>query len=485
MALINSWSHGLKLKLLFMIIMFALSMLVVEALSNSTLKNQKKDTDLIAHDRMPKIISLLRLRVNAEAAVRFLWAATGFENQEVRKNKLQNAKQRFENFEKEYQHFLNLKPSQQVEAQSDEMFKNWKKVAGYSEEVNLLLLEGQKAQDDKAKQIMENQLIPLYLKQVEVINNLEKIIQEQVDQTVLISEQESQKAEHLLLVVGGVSMVGLLVFGVFFARSLANSLGLVSQNVNDAGMQLNSASQQLSTASQSLSTGAVQSASSMQETVSSLEELSSIVKLNAEHAVLAASLAEQSNKTAKEGEIEIKELIEAMSDITESSKKIEEIINVIDDIAFQTNLLSLNAAVEAARAGEQGKGFAVVAEAVRSLAQRSAVAAKDINGLIKEAVTKTLHGSEIADKSGGVLNEILNSVKKVSELNNEIATASSEQSLAIQQINKVMNEMDSATQKNAASAEEVAASSVELSAQASSLQRLVLDLNKIVIGNPT
>lgn len=482
MTILTSWSHGLKLKLLFMIIMFTLSILIVESLSNSTLQRQKNDTELLAHDRMPKIVSLLRLRVNAEAAVRFLWAATGFENLDIRKNKLENAKQRFEKFESEYQHFLSLKPSQQVEAQSIEMFKNWKKIEGLSQQVRSNLLQGQKAEDETAKQLMENQLIPLYLKQIEVINSLEKIIQEQVDQTVLTGEQESLKSERLLIAVGGLSMVGLLIFGIFFARSLANSLGLVSQNVNDAGMQLNSASQQLSTASQSLSTGAVQSASSMQETVSSLEELSSIVKLNAEHAVLAANLAEQSNKAAKDGEVEIKELIEAMTEITESSKKIEEIINVIDDIAFQTNLLSLNAAVEAARAGEQGKGFAVVAEAVRSLAQRSALAAKDINTLIKEAGSKTMHGSQIADKSGGVLSEILNSVKKVSELNNEIATASSEQSLAIQQINKVMNEMDSATQKNAASAEEVAASSVELSAQASSLQRLVLDLNKIVVG---
>lgn len=483
MAILTSWTHGLKLKLLLMIIMVTLSMFVVEFLSNSALQRQKKDTELLAHDRMPKIISLLRLRVNAEASVRFLWAATGFESLEIRKNKLENAKQRFEKFEKEYQHFLSLKPSQQVEVQSNEMFKNWKKVEEYSQEVHSQLLKGQKNDDDAAKKIMENELIPLYLKQVEVINNLEKVIQEQVDQTIVMSEQESIKAERLLITIGGVSMLGLLLFGIFFARSLANSLGFVSQNVNDAGTQLNSASQQLSTASQSLSTGAVQSASSMQETVSSLEELSSIVKLNAEHAVLAANLAEQSNKTAKDGEVEIKELIEAMAEITESSKKIEEIINVIDDIAFQTNLLSLNAAVEAARAGEQGKGFAVVAEAVRSLAQRSALAAKDINSLIKEAGIKTLHGAHIADKSGGVLSEILNSVKKVSELNNEIATASSEQSLAIQQINKVMNEMDSATQKNAASAEEVAASSIELSAQASSLQRLVFDLNKIVVGS--
>lgn len=482
MDVLSSWVRGVKFKLLSLIFLFIISLLVIEIFSITTLKQQAKDEQMLANNRLPKITTLLKLRINAEAAVRFLWAATGFEKLEIRKNKLQNAELKFHKFEEEFRSFVNLKPSPEVATTMEEMFKNWKRVESMSLQVQEHLLKMDPGEDKTAKQLMEEELIPLYLKQIESISKVEKIIEQQVQETITKNEENAKSAEVLLLSIGVGIVFLLLVIGIVIARNLTNSLGAVSIQVNEAGLQVNSASNQLSTASQSLSTGAVQSASSMQETVSSLEELSSIVKLNADHAIQAASLAKQSTQIASEGEEEIKTLISAMTEIKQSSQKIEEIINVIDDIAFQTNLLSLNAAVEAARAGEQGKGFAVVADAVRSLAQRSAMAAKDINSLIKEATQKSIHGAEIADQSGMVLGEIVISVKKVSELNSEIASASSEQATAIEQINKVMNEMDTATQKNAASAEEVAASSVQLSAQAGALQKLVGDLNSIVLG---
>lgn len=274
-----------------------------------------------------------------------------------------------------------------------------------------------------------------------------------------------------------------MILGYFSAKSLAQSLRSISTQISDSGAEVRSASEQLSHASLQLSSGATQAASALEETVASVEELSSMVKLNAENAREASQLSQNSRKSAEEGEQEISKLNAAIHEIAQSSRKIEEIINVIDDIAFQTNLLALNAAVEAARAGEQGKGFAVVAEAVRSLAQRSASAAKDITVLIKDSVNKIERGEKMADQSGNVLKNIVLSVTKVASLNNEIATASQEQSHGLSQISKAMSELDQATQRNASSAEETAASSEEMSSQAGSLEVLVHQLDTVIEGS--
>ncbi len=284
-----------------------------------------------------------------------------------------------------------------------------------------------------------------------------------------------------ILTVGIGTLVG-LILAFLFARSLTRTLNHISEEITLTAEQTASGAQQLSSASGQLSSASTEAAASLEETVASLEELSSMVRLNTGSAQQANSLSQKSREAAENGDVEISKLITAMSDIAKGSKKIEEIINVIDDIAFQTNLLALNASVEAARAGEQGKGFAVVAEAVRSLAQRSAVAAKDISSLIKENVEKSEQGSRIADSSSAVLKEILASVKKVADLNSEIATGSAEQAHGLEQISKAMNQLDQATQGNAASSEEVAASSDSMAQQGQILAGLVQELRDLLHG---
>lgn len=281
----------------------------------------------------------------------------------------------------------------------------------------------------------------------------------------------------------GIGVLVGLVLAYLFSKSLAGTLNRISQAISQTAEQTATGSQQLSSASSQLSSASTEAAASLEETVASLEELSSMVRLNTSSAQQANSLSQKSRESAENGDVEISKLIHAMSDIAQGSKKIEEIINVIDDIAFQTNLLALNASVEAARAGEQGKGFAVVAEAVRSLAQRSAVAAKDISTLIKDNVEKSEQGSKIADASSAVLKEILTSVKKVADLNGEIATGSQEQAHGLEQISKAMNQLDQATQGNAASSEEVAASSEEMAHHGHTLSALVKDLSDLVNGH--
>ncbi|WP_413560424.1 methyl-accepting chemotaxis protein [Bdellovibrio sp. HCB209] len=314
------------------------------------------------------------------------------------------------------------------------------------------------------------------------VSALSKFHHDAADAKVKSAESIRDKANLIvmMMVIGG-TLFGCL-FGLLFSTSLSKTLNRISQEIFGAASHTAAGGAQLASASAQLSTGATEAAASLEETVASIEELSSMVKLNTSHAQEANTLSKNSRESAEKGFHEIERLIAAMNEISHGSKKIEEIIQVIDDIAFQTNLLALNASVEAARAGEQGKGFAVVADAVRTLAQKSAESAKGINSLIKDNVEKTENGASIASNSGVVLKEILTSVKKVADLNGEISAGSTEQATGIEQISKAMNQLDQATQGNAASSEEVAASSEEMSAQAQALSGLVGELQILVNG---
>jgi methyl-accepting chemotaxis protein-1 (serine sensor receptor) len=197
-----------------------------------------------------------------------------------------------------------------------------------------------------------------------------------------------------------------------------------------------------------------------------MEQMTSTVKQNADNARQANQLANAARDEAEKGGQVVTQAVTAMGAINDSSRKIADIIGVIDEIAFQTNLLALNAAVEAARAGEQGRGFAVVATEVRNLAQRSASAAKEIKELINDSVDKVKAGSELVDRSGKTLTEIVQGVKKVSDIVSEIAAASQEQSAGIEQVNKAVMQMDEMTQQNAALVEEAAAAAKSMEDQA-------------------
>lgn len=234
-----------------------------------------------------------------------------------------------------------------------------------------------------------------------------------------------------------------------------------------------SATNQIAAGNLDLSARTEQQASALEETASSMEQLSSTVKQNAENAKQANSLAISASDVALRGGKVVSEVVDTMGAINDSAKKIVDIIDVIDSIAFQTNILALNAAVEAARAGEQGKGFAVVATEVRSLAQRSASAAKEIKSLIDSSVEKIEIGSTLVDQAGATMEEIVASVRRVTDIMSEITTASMEQEAGIQQINQAITEMDDVTQQNAALVEQAADASAALQEQASVLMDVV------------
>ncbi|ASC69046.1 methyl-accepting chemotaxis protein [Achromobacter denitrificans] len=252
-------------------------------------------------------------------------------------------------------------------------------------------------------------------------------------------------------------------------ESLTRTVSAVRRGVEE----INVGSREISAGNTDLSSRTEEQAASLEETAASMEELASTVKQNADNARQANQLAASASDVAERGGSAVSEVVSTMQEISASSRKISEIVSVIDGIAFQTNILALNAAVEAARAGEQGKGFAVVAGEVRSLAQRSAQAAKEIKGLIEDSVTKVGAGSQQVERAGATMQEIVASVKRVTDIMGEISAASEEQSSGIDQVNRAVSQMDEVTQQNAALVEEAAAAAGSLQEQAQRLSEAV------------
>jgi methyl-accepting chemotaxis protein len=272
-------------------------------------------------------------------------------------------------------------------------------------------------------------------------------------------------------------------------KAMRDSLAKIVSEVRGGTDAIATASGQIANGNQDLSNRTEQQASSLEETASSMEELTSIVKQNSDNAREANVLAMHASEVAVKGGSVVSQVINTMSSINASSKKIVDIIGVIDGIAFQTNILALNAAVEAARAGEQGRGFAVVATEVRNLAQRSANAAKEIKALIGDSVDKVNIGTDLVDQAGNTMSEIVESIKRVTNVVGEITAASQEQTTGIEQINQAIIQMDSVTQQNAALVEEAAAAAESLQDQARNLSQVVsvfkLNATHIIVSSNT
>jgi methyl-accepting chemotaxis protein len=243
--------------------------------------------------------------------------------------------------------------------------------------------------------------------------------------------------------------------------------------IAETSQTLTTAAREIATGNTDLSQRTEEQAASLEETAASMEQLTNTVRQNAENAQQANKLASSASDVALKGGSVVAEVVQTMDGITHASRKIADIIGVIDEIAFQTNILALNAAVEAARAGDQGRGFAVVAAEVRNLAQRSANAAKEIKGLISDSVAKVESGSRLVDTAGKTMEEIVQSVKRVTDIMAEISAASQEQRGGIEQVNNAVTQMDKVTQQNAALVEEAAAAAKSMEDQTNSMSEMV------------
>lgn len=310
-----------------------------------------------------------------------------------------------------------------------------------------------------------------------LVDTQKQLMQESSAQGARESSRAHWTAWSFLLIAVGVSAVPLAV-----TRRITKQLRRVATDLGDGAKQIASASGQISSSSQTLAQGASEQAASLEETSSSSQEITSMTRKNAENSQSAATVMGEVDQHVQAGNRTLEEMVVSMREITSSSDKISKIIKVIDEIAFQTNILALNAAVEAARAGEAGMGFAVVADEVRNLAQRSAQAAKDTAALIEESIAKSNEGGTKLGRVTEVIRAITASAAKVKTLVDEVNLGSQEQSRGIDQISRALGQMDQVTQGTAASAEQSASASEELSAQAEALHQIVATLRILVGG---
>ena len=296
---------------------------------------------------------------------------------------------------------------------------------------------------------------------------LSKAVEE--TQEIVTAAQANDLSRRVSL-VGKTGGVGDLCEGV---NGMLDTMSSVVASITEGCNTLMTASREIAMGNTDLSQRTEEQASSLEETSSSLEELTGTVRQNAENAQQANKLSASASEIAVRGGMVVSEVVRTMGGITQSSKKISDIIGVIDEIAFQTNILALNAAVEAARAGEQGRGFAVVAAEVRNLAQRSANAAKEIKALISDSVEKVDMGSKLVASAGQTMDEIVTSVKRVTDIMAEISAASREQAGGLEQVNVAVSQMDKITQQNAALVEEAAAAAKSMEEQTETLSQMV------------
>jgi methyl-accepting chemotaxis protein len=478
----TKWFRGFRLKMLSLI---SISCLLFAGLATYAYKLCSDfDTKLTQANlvRIPLTQGSNEMAVSVQTIARFLWLASITDSAEEFKMAQARIQNEVETFEKSAEAIDKLPKPEFIQGKFKDIKEAWPPL---KESVNKILAEAGKGTEESrsaARKMIKSELRPLVDRTTNTIDEMNDFRTKLVTELADKDEKESKEAKSLLVIVSIISWLFLGALGFWIAAKVASVLTHVIQNLSHHSQEVAHASEGLSAAATELSSGATETASSLEETVASTEELNSMVQTNSTNANQASSLAVEGRGTAEAGEVQITELYSAVGDVSTSSKKIEEIINVIDDIAFQTNLLALNAAVEAARAGEQGKGFAVVAEAVRTLAQRSSVAAKDIGTLITDSVAKIAKSQELAEKGKESLSKIVHSIHKISDINAEIATASQEQANGLTSISKAMNEIDKATQQNASASEEISATSEEMTGQSMALQDLVSELVSFVEG---
>ena len=337
----------------------------------------------------------------------------------------------------------------------------------------------------EVKDFLTNQVTPTTKELIGYLHETFSLGERNIQLEMSIAQQVYSNSLTFLIILFCIFMASGIFLAYYITRSITKSMNSITSRIRVGAQQVAAASGQLSASAGQLSQGSTEQAAAIEETSSTLEESASMMEQNLTNTKQVAQLSEHAKVAADKGNHEMQEMMNSIQEIKKSSDQIAKIIKVIDDIAFQTNILALNAAIEAARAGEAGMGFAVVAEEVRNLAGRSAQAAKDTTAIIESNIELSTKGVSIAEKVREALNEITIQSKKVNELMDEIAAASQEQSLGIEQVNKSIAQVTVVTQQNAANAEESASAAEELNAQSENMKQIVQELSMLVYGTVT
>lgn len=285
-----------------------------------------------------------------------------------------------------------------------------------------------------------------------------------------------------IIISVAIGVIAALLLGILFSRSITKPIVKIINDLSSGSHQIGNASNELSNSSQQIASGASEQAAGIEETTSSMEELGSIVKHNVENTRVSSELSAKTSETAQIGSQQMDQMLVSMSEIATAADEIKSVIELIDDIAFQTNMLALNAAVEAARAGEAGLGFAVVADEVKNLANRSASSAKETAQIIKLTLQKTNEGQALSKKLDEIFKDIVVNSNKATEMSKEVEQASKQQEEGISQINQAILQLDYVVQQNAAASEETASSAEELQSQVESLNSIVNNLSTLILG---
>ena len=346
-----------------------------------------------------------------------------------------------------------------------------------NEKIVGLLLHADAAQALRVKVEESN---PAFEKVMSAIGKTQQVLAREEESEVAISDAAASRLQVSIFALVGIAIAGLIAFALLLVRRIGVTLNQVLAELRAVSDGSASAASEISVSSQVLAQGASEQAASLEETSASSEEISSITASNAENAELAAEKMKHAASQIVDANTRLEHMVVSMNEINESSDKISRIIQVIEDVAFQTNILALNAAVEAARAGEAGMGFAVVADEVRNLAQRCSQAARDTAGLIEGSIAKTKDGKNKLDEVAGTFRGITDSARQVNALVDEVRASSNEQARGVKQISAALVQMQQVTQQTAASAEQGAAAGEELSSQTRAMKATVARLASLV-----